>query len=133
MVRSIKDALLSVTKACPAAGANNNSDSIDLGSVTAEAAPESFDVLITAPALPALVDAKNATITLQDSADNAAFAAIPGLATFVRTGAGGAGAAAATRQVKLPASTRRYLRFNNAVDAAGGDSTAKSITLDLVF
>jgi hypothetical protein len=85
------------------------------------------------PALPSLADTKKATITLEDSADGTTFAAIPGLAALEVTGAGGAGAVAANRRVRLPADVRRYLRAKAAVEAAGGNNTAKSLTLALVF
>jgi hypothetical protein len=129
--RSIKDAALIKTKALPAAGAANATDSIDLQKV--DASFEGIEVEIAVPALPSLADTKTVTVTLKDSADNATFAAIAELATLVLTGAGGAGAAAASRVVRLPSSTRRYLRADIAVEAAGGDNTAKSATLSLLF
>ena len=86
MIRSIKDADLIVTKALPAAGASNNSDTITLGTEP----PEELQVELSVPALPSLADTKTATFTFQDSADNPSFAAIPELATLVMTGSGGA-------------------------------------------
>ena len=73
------------------------------------------------------------TITLEDSADGAVFAPIPAIAAMEVTGAGGAGAAAATRRLRLPPDVRRYLRAKAAVEAGGGNNTAKSLTLVLVF
>jgi hypothetical protein len=49
------------------------------------------------------------------------------------TGAGGAGAAAVIRKVRLPSDVRQYIRAKVAVDAAGGNNTAKSLTMALVF
>lgn len=131
-LRTIRDAQLKTTKAMPAAAANNNHDGIDLGAVTPGVTGEGVEVLLTVPALPALADTKIATFTFQDSADNATFAAIPELATLTRTGAGGVGSAATTRCVRLPSTARRYIRVNQAVEAAGGDSTAVSTTVEVL-
>jgi len=133
MNHSFKDLNLSVTKALPAAAATNYSDAIDLGAVAPGASVEEIDLLLEVPATPSLVDAKTITFTFQDSADNSSFAAIAELATLVLTGASSAGAAAATRRVKLPPSVRRYVRVSQAVLTAGGDNTAISSTLSLVF
>ena len=131
MPRALKDAELIVTTALPAAAASNSSDSIDLGQTTQE---ETYnEVLLSVPATPALVDDKTITFTFEDSADNSSFAAVTGLSTLVTTGAGGAGAAATSRRVRLPAGTRRYLRVTAAVLTAGGNNTGVSYTLALVF
>lgn len=117
------------TKALPAAGASASTSSLQLNT-----GPhiEGFEIRVEIPALPSLADTKKATTTLEDSADNVTFAAIPELATIVQTGAGGAGAAAALREVRLPSSFRGYLRATVAVEAAGGDNTAKSLTLSIL-
>jgi len=133
MSRKLLDSSLSVTTALPAAGATANSASIDLRQTTADTINEQFEVQVLLPATPSLADTKNVTITFQDSADNSSFAAIPELATLVVTGAGGVGASAATRTVRLPSSARRYLRISQAVDSAGGSNTGVSTTLQLLF
>ena len=132
MSRQIQDALLTALIALPAAAASANTAGIDLGQTTLDTTHEVIDVLLTVPAVPALVDTKTIIYTFQDSADNSTFAAIPELATVTSTGAGGVGAAAVSRRVKLPGSTRRYLRVNAAVLAAGGDNTAVSMTLKVL-
>ena len=129
--RFIKDAALIKSKALPAAGASASTNSIDLQAV--DASFERIEVEVSIPALPNLADTKTNTTTLEDSADDSTFAAIAGLATLVQTGASGTGAAAASRTVRLPSGTRRYLRATCAVTSAGGDSTAKSVTLSLLF
>jgi hypothetical protein len=131
--RFTRDSALSVNKALPAAGAANASDAIDLGADNPGPIVDEFDVLVELPATPSLADTKTVTLTLEDSADGATFAAIPALATLVVTGAGGAGAAAATRRVKLPPDVRRYIRLGQAVASSGGDNTAVAATLSLVF
>jgi hypothetical protein len=133
MNRCFKDKNSLVTKALPAAAATNYSDSIDLGSTTPGPLVDQLDLLLNLPATPSLVDAKTVTLAFQDSADNSSFAAIPELATVVATGAGGVGAAAIERRVKLPPSVRRYVRISQAVLTAGGDNTAISTTLAVVF
>jgi hypothetical protein len=133
MNRSLRDANLTVSKALPAANANNASDSIDLGATSPGVTVESVDLVIEVPATPSLVDTKSHTLKVQDSADNASFADVAEIATVTRTGAGGAGAAATTRRVKLPPSVRRYVRLYQAVEASGGDNTAVSAKMSLNF
>lgn len=129
----MRDANLITTKAFPAAGANNSHNSIDLelaGGVQS-ILPRNVEMEIAWPALPALVDTKTVTFKIQDSADNAAWADLP--INYVLTGAGGVGVAAGTLQVRLPGNIRRYVRVNQAVLAAGGDSTALLSTVSLVI
>lgn len=134
MSRNLQDANLSVTTALPAAAASNTSAAIDLRQISADVINEQFDVKITVPALPALVDAKTVTLKLQDSADGLTFADIPELASLVLTGATGGGVASeTTRTVRLPNTTRRYIALNQAVLTAGGDNTGVSTTLQLLF
>ena len=130
-MHALKDALLIRILALPAAGANASTASIDLG----QTPPNEFrfEVEMDLPALPSLADTKKASITLEDSADGSTFAAISGLAPLEVTGAGGAGAAAVNRRVRLPADVRRYLRAKAVVEATGGNNTTKSLTVALVF
>lgn len=130
--RRLLDANLTKTKALPAAAAANYSNSIDLGSTTLGPVADEIELDISIEATPALVDDKTITLTVKDSADDSTFTAIPSLATLVQTGAGGAGAAAASRRLKLPPSCRRYIRLDAAVLTAGGDNTAKSYTLKVL-
>lgn len=129
--RSIQDALLTVATALPAAAANVSSVGIDLGQPTAFPINEKVELELSVPATPSLVDAKTIIYTFQDSADNITFAAIPELATLTSTGAGGVGAAAVLRNVKLPSSTRKFVGVNAAVLAAGGSNIAISFTVKL--
>lgn len=128
MNRILKDIELTKVKALPAAAASASSDAIELGL----GIPEGIQAQLLAPAVPALVDAKTIIYTFEDSADGAAFAAIPELATLTQLGAGGVGAAAASRTVYLPPSVRKYVRVTAAVLAAGGDNTAASFTFQLL-
>lgn len=122
-----------VTKALPAANAANASDSIDLGTTTPGRIPD-VELRVELPATPNLADTKSITLTVKDSADNSTFAAIADLpAITVGPGSGGTGGTAVDRRFKLPIGTRRYIRLDAAVEASGGDNTAKSTTLSLVF
>jgi len=51
---------------------------------------------------------------------------------ITQTGAGGAGAAAQTKQVRLPVDVDRYLRVK-AVNSGAGDASDKSVIAQLVF
>jgi hypothetical protein len=131
-IHNIRDAALKVTKACPAAAANHNTDTIDLGCKNPGASVESFEVEIAIPALPSLVDDKTLTVKLQDSADNSTFADVEQLASVVVTGASGKGSAAKTVVVRLPSDVNRYVQANLAVVTGGGDNTAKSVVVSLL-
>ena len=131
-IHTRRDAALTTTKACPAAGANHNTATLDLKSTTAGAFADSVEVEIVIPALPSLAADKTLTVKLQDSADNTTFADIPELAAVVVTGVSTNGSAAATRTVRLPSTTKRYLQANLAVATGGGDNTDKSVTVSLL-
>jgi hypothetical protein len=131
--RAFKDLQLIKTSALPAAAANNSTAAIDLQQAAAGVNLDKVDVEVAVPATPSLVDAKVITFTIQDSANGTDFAAVTGLATLVVTGAGGVGAAAATRTVKLPTGTRRYIRANAAVESGGGSNIAVSYSISLLF
>ena len=127
-----RDAALTVTKACPAAGASVNTATIDTGSA-GDASLANAVVEIAIPALPSLADGKTLTVKLQDSADNSTYADVAELASVVVTGAADAkGSDKKTAVVRLPPGARRYLQANIAVAASGGDNTAKSVTLSLL-
>lgn len=131
-IHNVRDAKLKVTKACPAAGANHNTGTIDLGCKNPGASVESFEVEIAIPALPSLADGKTLTVKLQDSADKSTFADVEQLASVVVTGASSAGSAASTVVVRLPSDVKRYIQANLAVAANGGDNTAKSVVVSLL-
>lgn len=130
LYRRLQDINLNKSKALPAAAASNASNSIDLGQVTLGPLADDLEVLIAIEATPSLVDTKTITLTVSDSADDSSFTAIPALATLVVTGS--SGGAAAERRIKLPPSTRRYLRVEAAVQSAGGDNTAKSYSIKVL-
>jgi hypothetical protein len=129
--RAIKDALFVKAKALPAANANNNTATFDLGA--GGYAPEEIEVEIAIPALASLADDKLVTIKVQDSADDSSYATVDPLIQTTVVGAGGVGASAKTIRLRLPANVRRYVQFNQAVDNGGGTLTASSVTYSLLF
>lgn len=131
--RFLIDAALAVVLALPAANASAASTALDLGSVEPGQLVNEFDLLVQLPATPSLVDAKKITLTVKDSADGVNFTAIDTLAPQVVTGAGGVGAGALEKRIKLPTTVRRYVRIDAAVENGGGDNTVISVTLSLVF
>ena len=132
MNRFLKDVKLRAVTALPAANANNNSASIDLGPKPYPTI-ETIQARIGLPATTTLVHEKDITFKIQDSADNTTFADVAALATFVVGGISGNGNAAAERVVSLPPTVRRYVRVNAAVETGGGDNTGTSYTFELVF
>lgn len=125
------DAELTKVVNLPAAGATAYTPSIKVGG-TGDPILDHVELKAILPATPDLADDKTVTVTVQDSDDDVTFAAVEELATLVVTGAGGTGAAAAERAVRLPSTTKPYLRLAAAVQAAGGDNTAIELTLQLL-
>lgn len=131
----IKDTLLKVTKALPNGAASTTSDGIDLGHGTRGDFVAPCELKISAPALGVtpLPDAKTMIFIVEhDDASN-----FSGVATLldrviIQTGAGGAGAAAATKTVRLPVDTKRYVRVK-ATGSASGDASGSSFTAELLL
>lgn len=135
MPLNMKDASLKVTKALPNGAATIYSDGIDLGHNTTGDHLAKCELLISAPALGAtpLPDAKTMKYSVQMD-DNSSFSSATVLFADVitQTGAGGAGAAAATFRLSLPANVERYIRVR-AIGSAAGDASGSSLTAELVF
>lgn len=130
--RNLTDAAKTVTKALPAAAANNDTDAIDLEqAIGGDIENIAFEIAV--PALPALVEDKTVTIKVQDSADGSSFADLDPAISTVITGGTGNGAAAKTVRFRLPPSARRYIRLNTAVLTGGGDNTGVSLTFQALF
>lgn len=133
----LADAQLTKTKALPAAATSITTDAIDLeaqvGSNTAFLA--SCELKVTAPVLTTgeLPDAQTMTYLIEMDND-AAFGSPTTLhpTIIVQTGAGGAGAAAATKRFRLPSDVERYVRLK-ATKSGAGSAATKSATLSLLF
>jgi hypothetical protein len=138
--RSLKDALLNVSKYLPAAAAANQSPTIDLGSVVA-GEPKLLEIEVSVPALPNNTDnTKTITLRLQDSADDVTYAdvgveAAAGVGDAPRiecrlAGVTTTGSVAKIFRVALPSTARRYLQFTQTVASGGGDNTAALVTYE---
>lgn len=131
----LKDKKLRVTKALPNGAASVTTDGFDLGHGTKGEVVSPFELLISAPALTTgeQPDAKTIKYTIEHDTD-AAFGTVATLLPDVltQTGAGAAGAAAATKRVRLPSDTKRHVRVK-ATGSAIGDASPKSVTVELVF
>lgn len=129
--RTIRDGSLTVTKALPAAGANVDTASFDLGAAGAGIL-EKIELEVTFPLTTTLVDGKVATMTVQDSADDSTFAAVEECATFTVTGGTGNGNAETIRKYRLPSTCKRYVNVNTSIPGDGGNNTAKSLTVRIL-
>lgn len=129
--RNIEDAKYVAEKALPAAGATAYTDALDL--VGENFVAENIEFILGAEATPSLVDTKIITYSVEQSADNATWAAHPDVASVVKTGAGGAGATAFSSRFRLPSTTKRYIRGKAVVEAAGGSNVAKKFRLKAKF
>lgn len=131
--RNLRDAAFEVSKALPAAAANNATDALDLGQAKVQSL-EAVEFELAIPATPALVDTKLITFTVEDSANGTDFAAIdPLISTTVVGVATSQGGAAKTVNFRLPSQTRRYVRVKAAVETGGGSNIAVSYTLAALF
>lgn len=111
------------------------SDPIDLGLTSRSDFVAHCEVLVTAPALATgeLGDADTMTYAIEHDTDpefGSKEVLFPQV--IVQTGAGGAGAAAASKRVRLPSNVKRYIRLT-AINSDNLDASAKSATLELVF
>jgi len=123
--RRLKDANFVTTKAMHTTLAN--STAFDLEQVTGGLI-ENLLVEVISPAEASATDTKIATFTLEDSADNASFAAVdPKITTTVT--ATGAGLAAKTVEFPLPPNTRRYIRVAQTGNTLGTLSGSFSVSL----
>lgn len=130
----MRDASLKITRALPSGAATVNSAGLDLGGGP-RANNLGFELLLSAPAVTTgmLGDAATIKYKLQHDTDPAFGTAtdLYGTDVLTQTGAGGAGAVAATKRVALPSDCKRYVRMV-ATKSATGDASSVSATLELV-
>lgn len=129
---SVPDALLTATTALPTQTNTANSASIDLGVAAPALAGTHSDLVITAPDGAALTTGQTLTFTIQDSADNSTFAAVPSLATYVVTGVSNLVPVGSNRAFRLPPTVRRYVRVSCAASATAGTSASVSFVAQLL-
>jgi hypothetical protein len=131
----LADVELTVTKALPNGAATIYTDGIDLGKSANGLHLAECELEISAPALVVgdLADAATMKYSVEMDTDSA-FGSITALFADIltQTGAGGAGAAAATKRVRLPSDVERYIRVK-AVNSGAGDASDKSVTAKLLF
>jgi len=134
---SIKDASFEVSKALPASAGTVYTDGIDLAHANAlDDFGARCELLISAPALGAtpLPDDETMIYVVQhdDAADFSGAVNLYGT-VLTQTGAGGAGAAAATKRVALPGDVKRYVRVAATGSTSIGDCSGSSVTVNLLF
>lgn len=130
-----KDAQLKGTLALPASASSVNGAAINLYTGTRDNFIADCEVLVTAPVLTVgrLADASTMkyAVTMSANADGSSPTVIyPDV--IIQTGAGGAGAAAATKKVRLPSNISGYvaLRITNS---AAADASGVSATLEIIL
>jgi len=133
MNRSFKDRSLRESVALPNAANTVNTNSIDLGVVTAFPVTEKFGVRLSTTAGTG-ANNKNITITLQASNEAAAnFTNIGELGALV-INEESTSYPATNREVTLPPSlNKRYIRAQAAGEANGGDASSGALTVELLF
>lgn len=133
--RAMRDALKKVTKALPNGAANVTSDAIDLENTSRADEIRGIEMLLSAPALTTTEqpDSKTMIYDIIYSANSDLSSPTTYIAAAItQTGAGGAGAAAATYRFKLPSNAARYWGAK-ATGSASGNSSTKSLTLEMLF
>lgn len=117
------------TVSLPAAGSSAQTDPIDVGTGPQRG---NFEVHLELPATPSLADTKKITLTLEecDTIDGS-YTTMPTVGNMSVTGASSAGAAAKLFRFYLPPIHKRFIRGAAAVEASGGNNTAKKLTLAL--
>lgn len=135
MPLNIRDALLTVSKALSNGAGTVTSDGIDLGLTSRSDFVARAELLIEAPALTTtlLPDTETMKYSLYHDSDPA-FGTETVLDTdaLVQTGAGGAGAVAATKRVGIPSDVKAYVRFK-AVKTGTGNASTVSGKLSVMF
>ncbi len=136
-VYAVEDAALTLTKALPATGTSAvASDGIDLGVGAAGIVPGNMELRIEADAMDGTALGNGTTVKYSlydddvatfDSDEKVVFADL-----ITQTGASGTGAAAASRQVRLPAGVRRFIRVK-ADPSASTDKSDSNFRVKLVF
>lgn len=135
MTKRLRDKQLEVTKALPATASAITTDPIDTGNGPDGDFVAGTELVIEAPALAVGELADTETVVYDvvmdtDSELGSVTVVLPGVIT--QTGAGGAGAAAATKRIKLPDAVERYVAVR-ATHSAGDDASAKSVVAYLAF
>lgn len=130
---NVVDNLLKVTKALSNGAGTVSSDGIDTGNGPNGTFLVDHDFVIEAPALTTAMLPDDQTMIYHVYHDtDSAFGSETLLysAAITQTGAGGAGAGAATKRLKLPSDVKQYVRVK-AVKAGSGNASTVSLTASL--
>ena len=135
---NVRDASHIQTKALPAsAGSVYTSCVVDLGAKGArDVLKAQLELLISAPALGTtpLPDTETMIYFVQMDSDVAFGSPTSVYGTVLtQTGAGSAGAAAATKRVWLPSDCERYVRVGATGSTTIGDCSGSSVTAEALF
>jgi hypothetical protein len=131
------DSQMRATRALPASISAVVSSAMDTGARTSMGLEPPVEFLLTAPALSTaqLPDTKIMSYDIIGSANadlSSSTTVAPGV--LVQTGAGGAGAAGATKRIRAASDWPRFLGFQINPSASGtGDASATTATLDAAF
>lgn len=135
MAFAVKDALVKKTAALPNGAATTTTAVIDLGHGSYGDLHANFELLIQAPACTTgqLGDGQTLVYTIEHDTDSAMGSAASIYGTLItQTGAGGAGAAAAEKKVRLPSDVNRYVRLK-CVKTGASNASGVSMTLQPLF
>lgn len=131
--RRLRDNVLSASVALPNAGANTNTNGIDLGATTPWPTTEGLQVIIESTVATS-ANTKNINFRLEDSADNSTFANIATAPNPALTVLGVNVAYPVGSQVlAMPAAVRRYIRVKATGEANGGDASDGTVTLSILL
>jgi hypothetical protein len=129
------DGNLTRTRALPSGASAVTTDSIDLGEGPSGTFVTPCELNISAPAVTTAMLANAATIIYDIVTSANADLSSPTVVAkevLVQTGAGGAGAAAATKRFRFTTDVQRYVGVR-ATKSATGDASTVSMTISLVF
>lgn len=133
----VRDAATKLTKALPNGAASTTpSAGIDLQNSSRGDFSADVEFLLSAPALTTgeAPDTRTCTYDIihSDNADlSSPVTLMPGV--IVQTGAGGAGAAAATYRFKAPTNVKRYLGCKATGGTSFGNASGKNMTLEALY
>jgi hypothetical protein len=129
------DGNLTKTKAMPSGASAVTTDAIDLGEGATGTFVTPCELLLSAPAVTVGMLANDATIIYDVvTSMNADLSSSTTVAKEIlkQTGAGGAGAAAATKRFRFSTDVQRYVGVK-ATKSASGDASSVSMTISLQF
>jgi hypothetical protein len=136
-MNNLRDALMKGTRALPAAASSTvDGAAIQLDNSSRGHFPGNVEFKLNAPAVNTTMapDTRTFTYSIIHS-DNADLSSPSVLmpSVIVQTGAGGAGAAAASYQGRLPANVKKYVGARVISGASTADASSVAATLELLF